>query len=73
MVIDNRGNSGEPNASFFIQDSVLLELKIKIDESGSHTSAIISYCKTKNVTEFVPRELPVRHNTRCLTNIPDSC
>ena len=39
---------------------------------GSHTSAIIGDCKTKNIIEFVSRELPLRHDTRWLTNIPDS-
>ena len=39
---------------------------------GSHTSAIIGDCKTENVIEFVSEEFPVKHNTRCLTNIPDS-
>ena len=37
---------------------------------GSHTS--IGDCKTKNVIELVSRELPVKHNTRCLTNISNS-
>ena len=39
---------------------------------SSHTSAIIGHCKTKKLIELVSKELPVRHNTRCLKNIPDS-
>ena len=41
---------------------------------GSRTSATIGDCKTKNVIEFMSRELPapVRYYTRCLTNIPDN-
>ena len=39
---------------------------------GCYTSATIGDCKTKNVILFVSKELPVRHNTRCPANIPDS-
>ena len=39
---------------------------------GAHTSAKIGDCKTKNVIEFVSKELPVRHSTCCEANIPDS-
>ena len=39
---------------------------------GSYRSATIGDCKTKNVIEFVSRDLPVSHNTCCPANIPDS-
>ena len=39
---------------------------------GSRTSATIGNFKTKNVIEFMSRELPVRYNTRSPTNIPDN-
>ena len=32
---------------------------------GSYTSAAIDDCNTKNVVEFVSRELPMRHSTYC--------
>ena len=41
-------------------------------KSGSHTSATIGDCKTKNIIEFVSRQLLVRDNIRGLTNMPHS-
>ena len=57
---------------------VALKLVIKVVSKeptlkpGSRTSTAIGDCKTKNVIEFMSRELPVRYNTRCPTNIPDN-
>ena len=61
---------------------VALKLVIKVVSKvptlkpGSHTSATIGDCKTKNVIEFMSKELPVRsgvrYYTRCPTNISDS-
>ena len=39
---------------------------------GSRTSATIGDSKTKNVIEFMSRELPVSYNTSCPINIPDN-
>ena len=39
---------------------------------GSHISATISNLKIKNITESVSVELSVKHNTQCLTDIPDN-
>ena len=32
----------------------------------------ITHCKIKNVMDFVPVELPVKHDTQCPADIPDN-
>ena len=57
---------------------VALKLVIKVVSKeptlkpGSRISATIGDCKTKNVIEFMSKELPVRYYARCPTNIPDN-
>ena len=43
---------------------------VKSGLPGSHTSATNGDCNTMNIIQFVSRELPVRHNIGCPTNLP---